>query len=66
MHDARGKALKKGDLVFIPAVVTELFETEDYCNVSLSTHIGRRPDGLKETLSGINTGVLIKISAEDT
>ena len=65
MHDARGKPLRKGDLVLIPAVITELYETEDYCNVSLKSQIGRRPDGLKETVSAINTGVLIKIASED-
>ena len=65
MHDARGNALKKGDLVLIPAVVTELYATEDYCNVSLTTQIGRRPDGQKESICAINTGVLLKIAAED-
>lgn len=65
MHDARGKSLKVGDLVMIPAVITNLYETEDYCNVAVATQIGRRPDGLKETFSAINTGVLIKISATD-
>lgn len=65
MHDARGKALKKGDFVLIPAVITELYETEEYCNVSVRSQIGRRPDGAKETVSAINTGVLIKIDAND-
>jgi len=65
MHDARGKALKKGDLVLIPAVITELFATEDYCNVSLKSQIGRRPDGENESISAINTGVVIKISGDD-
>lgn len=66
MHDARGKPLKVGDTVLIPAVITNLSEgTEDYCNVSVATQIGRRPDGQKETFSAINTGVLIKVSATD-
>ena len=66
MHDARGKALKVGDLVLIPAVVTELSTgTEDYCNVTVKTQIGRRPDGLKETVHAINTGVLLKVSESD-
>jgi len=65
MHDARGKELKVGDLVMIPAVVTELHAAEDYCNVSVATQIGRRPDGAKERMSAINTGVLIKVSATD-
>jgi hypothetical protein len=59
MHDRNGTQLKKGDVVLIEAVVTELYTGEDYCNVSLKTVDGRRPDGLKETVSAINTGVLV-------
>lgn len=65
MHDARGKQLSVGDLVIIPAVITQLSPQEDYCNVSLQSQIGRRPDGIKETFSAINTGVLIKLSTND-
>ena len=65
MHDARGKMLKVGDLVLIPAVIAELSPGEDFCNVSVVTQIGRRPDGAKEKFSAINTGVLIKVSAVD-
>lgn len=65
MHDARGKELKVGDLVMIPAVVTQVNASEDYCNVSLKTQIGRRPDGLKETIGAINTGVVLKVCADD-
>jgi hypothetical protein len=59
VHDRNGTPLKKGDLVLIPAVITELQAGEDYCNVSLQTVSGRRPDGLKEYISAINTGVLV-------
>ena len=65
MHDARGLPLAKGDLVLIPAVITEVYETEDYCNVSVKSQIGRRPDGLKEVVSAINSGVLIKVSGDE-
>ena len=66
MHDARGKILKVGDLVLIPGVVTELSaQTEEFCNVTVTTQIGRRPDGAKERICAINTGVLIKISEKD-
>jgi 5-methylcytosine-specific restriction enzyme A len=60
MHDANGTPLNVGDKVLIPAVVTELHAGDDYCNVSLETTLGRRPDAMKERLSGINTGVLVK------
>ncbi len=62
MHDRHGCPLKKGDKVLIEAVITDLNPTEDYCNVSLETVFGRRPDDLKERISGINTGVLIASS----
>lgn len=65
MHDARGKSLAVGDIVLIPAVITQLGGGEDYCNVSVKTQIGRRPDGVKEVFTAINTGVLIKVSRED-
>lgn len=65
MHDARGKELKVGDTVLIPAVITDLQSGEEYCNVSLASQIGRRPDGKKEYICAINTGVLIRIGAED-
>lgn len=57
-HDVHGRLLKVGDRVLILALVTHLDEGEDYCNVSLESVYGRRPDGLKEQFSGINTGVL--------
>jgi hypothetical protein len=62
MHDAKGRALNVGDKVLITAEITQLCEgTEDYCNVTVATTLGRRPDGKKETISAINTGVLLKV-----
>jgi len=63
MHDAKGRQLKVGDTVLIPAKVTQLSAQEGYCNVSLETIHGRRPDGMKESISAINTAVLLR--AED-
>jgi hypothetical protein len=59
MHDRNGTELKKGDVVLIPAVITELYAGEEFCNVQLKTVDGRRPDGMKELIGAINTGVLI-------
>jgi hypothetical protein len=64
MHDANGHALKVGDKVLIPAEITSLSAGEDFCNVSVKTTLGRRPDGNKETMSAINTGVLVKVAGE--
>ncbi len=61
MHDRTGKPLKKGDRVTISGVVKELYATEDYCNVTVETEHGRRPDGQKEYISAINTAVLDKV-----
>ena len=61
-EDASGTPLKVGDKVMIPAVVTDLCEgNPDYCNVGVETTLGRRPDGLKERISAINTAQPVKI-----
>lgn len=66
MHDANGTKLEVGDRVMIPAVVTGLCEgTADYCNVTVQTALGRRPDGAKDSFSAINTGQLVKLSGKD-
>lgn len=62
MHDANGTPLKVSDTVLLPATITSLCTGEDYCNVSIETVHGRRPDGKKETMSAINTGVLVKFA----
>lgn len=64
MHDRNGTLLKQGDLVTVTARITQLSEGENYCNVSLETLDGRRPDGSKETIGAINTGVLVLQSRE--
>lgn len=65
MHDAKNRPLKVGDRVFIPAKITELSATADYCNVTVESVIGRRPDGLREKVSAINTGVLLRCNPGD-
>lgn len=65
MHDAKGRPLKVGDIVLIPAKITQVSPTEDYCNVSVETTHGRRPDGAKEQVSAINTGVLLRSNDGD-
>jgi len=65
MHDARGKVLRRGDVVMVPCVVVETQETDEFCNLSLKTQIGRRPDGTKEMFYAINSGVVIKVCADE-
>lgn len=61
MHDRNGTLLQKGDTVLIPCVIDSLSEGEDFCNVTLKSVFGRRPDDAKEVVSAINTGVLVKV-----
>lgn len=65
MHDAKGRELKAGDKVLIPATVKTLGGGEDYCNVGVETVFGRRPDGAKESMLAINTGVLLRANPGD-
>lgn len=65
MHDAKNRPLKVGDRVLIPAKITELSATADYCNVTVESAIGRRPDGNRERVSAINTGVLLRANPGD-
>lgn len=60
MHDALGRPLLVGSRVLIPAIVTAISPSEEYCNVTVLSVLGRRPDALKETISSINTGVMFR------
>ena len=61
-HDVNNNLLAEGDEVILRAKVKSIQTGEDYCNVTIESVHGRRPDGLKESVSAINTGVLEKIS----
>jgi hypothetical protein len=65
MHDAKGRPLNVGDIVLIPATITVLHPTEEYCNVTATSMLGRRPDGAKETIHAINTGVMLRANCGD-
>jgi hypothetical protein len=65
MHDAKNRPLNVGDTVLIPAKVTGLHPTEDYCNVAVESILGRRPDGAKEHIYAINTGVMLRANPGD-
>jgi hypothetical protein len=62
MHDRTGNELKIGDKVILLGEITQISATEEFCNVALKSTYGRRPDGQKETVMGINTAVLDKVS----
>lgn len=65
MHDAKSRELKEGDVVLIPAKITQLSPGEEYCNVSAQSLYGRRPDGALESFSAINTGVMLRANPGD-
>jgi hypothetical protein len=50
-HDRKGNLLKVGDIVNIPAVVTNVNEGEDYCNISVETIEPMFPGNSKSTIS---------------
>lgn len=56
-HDKNNQLLKVGDEVVVRFKIKSLCEGEEFCNVTLETVDGRKPDGLKETWSAVNTAV---------
>ena len=65
MHDAKKRELKVGDLVLIPAKVMAISPGDDYCNCTLESVFGRRPDGSKEIMTSVNTGVTLRANPGD-
>ena len=60
-HDAHGNLLTIGDVVSVLCTVTEIQDGEEFCNVTLTSVRGRRPDGAKETIYAINTAVTVRV-----
>lgn len=50
-HDSYGHTLNVGDVVYVPAKVIEIHQTENYCNVTLATE---RPMAPSNHLTTIN------------
>lgn len=65
MHDNRGRELRVGDKVILHGTITQLSATADYCNVSIRSEFGRKPDDAKENISAINTNVLLRANPGD-
>lgn len=60
-HDKNGAELKVGDRVTVEFTVESISPGTDYCNVTLKSVEGRKPDGMKECLTG-NAGVCVKVA----
>lgn len=63
-HDHNGALLREGDRVIVSFIVKSLTAEEGYCNCTLVTELGRRPDEQKETWYAVNTGVTVLAPAE--
>lgn len=50
-HDCDGTKLNIGDIVLIEAVVKEIHQIEDYCNLNLETSLAMPPGNHKTPLS---------------
>jgi len=64
MHDKNGTALQEGDIVLVQMRVKSLSAQDDFCNCTLESVHGRRPDGTHETVSSVNTGVVVLFDRE--
>ena len=64
-HDKDGKLLQVGDEVLFCAVVKDIQPFEDFCNITIESAFGRKPDGAKETVSAINAAVLVKVESNE-
>jgi hypothetical protein len=59
-HDKNGTELKVGDKVLIRGTVKSIQPTPDYCNVTVESDEGRKPDDAKETYC-TNAAVLERV-----
>lgn len=60
-HSKSGKVLEVGDRVVIECTVKSICAGEEFCNITLESVEGRKPDGFKETIT-LNAAVIEKIS----
>jgi hypothetical protein len=58
-HDRKNQPLAVGDEVIVRAKVASIQPDEGYCNATIETIEGRKPDGAKEMLC-LNAAVLEK------
>jgi hypothetical protein len=65
-HDAFGNKLSPGDYVVIPFKVDQVSETEDWCNLCLTSLASMPPDHKsKITLGAVNTKQVIRANPGD-
>lgn len=65
MHDAKGRTLKVGDTVLIPARVTSCAGDENFCSLDVET-IGVMPgNGTANRISALSTKQVYRANEED-
>lgn len=62
-HDNNGKLISVGDQVMIPAVVKEIYSTEEYCNVQLKTLHPMYPGDSYDTIT-LNAKQVVKVEGD--
>ena len=63
-HDKNGTPLNVGDTVCIAAEITSICPGDDYCNLTVVSKEGRKPDGNKETFT-LNAAVVEKVASAE-
>lgn len=61
-HDLKGNLLAVGDIVLVPARVKDLYQGDEYCNVTLETTEPMFPGTVKSGLT-LNAKQVLKHSA---
>lgn len=64
MHDCKGRPLSVGDTVLIPAMITTVSPSPDYCNVSVNVIATMPPNNSKSSMT-LNTKQLIRANDGD-
>lgn len=59
-HDRDGKLLHVGDVVYVPAHVTAIEQTEEFCNVTLATSQPMYPGHERSTLT-LNAKQVVRV-----
>jgi hypothetical protein len=63
MHDMNGRPLSVGDSVLVPATITVVQATDEYCNISMETDVPMYPGTHKSTIA-LNAKQVSKVTNE--
>ena len=63
-HDIFGTELNVGDLIYIPAIIKVIQQSEDYCNITVETR-KRMPTGNTQTSLTLNSKQVVHEKNKD-